>query len=38
MAQKELGYVPQCTFEESLGDIIDWYAKNEKWWKPLKNK
>jgi dTDP-glucose 4,6-dehydratase len=36
--QKELGYVPQCTFEESLGNIIDWYAKNEKWWKPLKNK
>jgi dTDP-glucose 4,6-dehydratase len=36
--QKELGYVPRCTFEESLGDIIDWYAKNEKWWKPLKNK
>ena len=32
----ELGYSPQCTLENSLGDIVDWYKSNQQWWAPLK--
>lgn len=33
----ELGWKPQFTnFESGLKDTIDWYAKNEAWWKPQK--
>ena len=32
----ELGYTPQVSFENGLRDTIDWYRKNEEWWKPLK--
>jgi dTDP-glucose 4,6-dehydratase len=33
----ELGYAPQCTLHDTLGDIVDWYQSNEQWWKPLKS-
>ena len=32
----ELGYSPQCTLEDTLDDIVDWYKKNQQWWAPLK--
>jgi dTDP-glucose 4,6-dehydratase len=32
----ELGYAPQCTLQNTLADIVDWYKNNEQWWKPLK--
>lgn len=33
----ELGWVPQFTdFEAGLKDTIDWYIRNEGWWKPQK--
>jgi dTDP-glucose 4,6-dehydratase len=35
--QNELGYAPQCTLHDSLADIVQWYASNEQWWKPLKS-
>ena len=35
--RKELGWTPKFTdFEAGLKDTIDWYAKNEAWWKPQK--
>jgi dTDP-glucose 4,6-dehydratase len=35
--QTELGYAPQSTLHDTLADIIQWYASNEQWWKPLKS-
>ncbi len=32
----ELGYVPKVDFMHGLKQTIDWYKKNERWWKPLK--
>ena len=33
---KELGYQPQVKFEEGIEETIDWYRRNESWWRPLK--
>lgn len=35
-SNKELGYTPIHTLANSLPEIIDWYRKNEAWWRPLK--
>jgi dTDP-glucose 4,6-dehydratase len=32
----ELGYSPQCTLEDSLSTIVEWYKDNQQWWAPLK--
>lgn len=32
----QLGYQPQVTFEEGIATTIEWYRKNEQWWRPLK--
>lgn len=32
----ELGYVPQVDWEVGLEETINWYQKNEAWWRPLK--
>lgn len=32
----ELGYSPQCSLEDTLGDIVVWYQNNQEWWTPLK--
>lgn len=35
--QAELGWQPKYTdFRKGLADTIDWYKKNESWWKPQK--
>jgi dTDP-glucose 4,6-dehydratase len=31
-----LGYHPQVTFEDGIEETIDWYKRNESWWRPLK--
>lgn len=37
--RSELGWKPVHTdFNEGLRDTIDWYAANESWWKPEKEK
>jgi dTDP-glucose 4,6-dehydratase len=36
--KNELGYEPKVKFEDGLNETIDWYHKNEAWWKPLKNR
>ncbi len=33
----KLGWKPKHKFEQALKDTINWYKKNEKWWKPLKS-
>jgi len=33
--QTELGWKPKHTFEEAIQYTIDWYLKNEAWWKRI---
>lgn len=33
---RELGYQPKVSFEEGIASTIDWYQRNEQWWRPLK--
>ena len=37
-AIRELGYTPKVAFEQGIKETIDWYVKNEDWWKPLKSR
>ena len=32
---RELGFKPRVTFEEGIKQTIEWYVKNEKWWKKI---
>lgn len=34
---KQLGWKPLFGFDEWLKKTVEWYRKNEWWWKPLKN-
>ncbi len=36
--KNELGWSPSVTLEEGLQKMIDWYKKNEGWWKKLKER
>jgi dTDP-glucose 4,6-dehydratase len=31
----ELGWNPKHTFKSALNETVNWYIKNESWWKPL---
>lgn len=31
------GWQPQVSFERGLHDTIEWYRRNEAWWRPLKS-
>jgi dTDP-glucose 4,6-dehydratase len=33
----ELGWSKQRTLDEALGATVDWYQRNEWWWRPLKH-
>lgn len=33
--ERELGFVPDETFETGLAKTVDWYLANEPWWRPL---
>jgi dTDP-glucose 4,6-dehydratase len=33
--RSELGWVPQHVFREALLKTVEWYVKNERWWRPL---
>jgi len=35
-SNKELGYSPDKDIEGWLKETVDWYVKNQDWWKPLK--
>ena len=30
------GQVPQVSFPEGLAATVDWYRRNEAWWRPIK--
>jgi dTDP-glucose 4,6-dehydratase len=32
----DLGWKPEHNFKEWLTETIEWYKRNESWWKPLK--
>lgn len=31
----ELGWYPETTFDEGIKKTVDWYLKNEQWWKNI---
>lgn len=33
----ELGWKPEVNFEDGLNETIEWYKKNEAWWKKIKS-
>ena len=35
---QELGWKPRYTFEEGIEETVEWYKKNESWWRPLKDR
>ncbi len=34
---RSLGWQPRLPFEEGLAATVQWYRKNEDWWRPLKS-
>jgi len=34
---KELGWKPEVSFEKRIRQTIEWYQKNQDWWKKIKN-
>jgi dTDP-glucose 4,6-dehydratase len=34
----ELGWQPEIEFEAGIDEVVDWYVKNESWWRPLLGK
>lgn len=34
--ERELGWQPSVTLEEGIIEMVDWYRKNEAWWRPIK--
>jgi dTDP-glucose 4,6-dehydratase len=34
---KELGWKPAYSFEKALSATVDWYLKNEPWWRSIKS-
>lgn len=33
--RKDLGWRPKREFSESLRETVEWYLKNERWWRPI---
>lgn len=36
--ERELGWKQEIDFEKGMDEIVDWYVKNEWWWRPLLGK
>ena len=34
-SQRELGYVPQESFETGIKKTVEWYLQNQNWWQSL---
>jgi dTDP-glucose 4,6-dehydratase len=32
-----LGWAPQARFDEALAETVEWYRRNEWWWRPIKD-
>jgi dTDP-glucose 4,6-dehydratase len=35
---KKMGWAPQANFDAGLAATVEWYTKNEWWWRPIKEK
>lgn len=35
--QNELGWTQTMTFDQGLEGMVNWYRKNEQWWRPIKD-
>jgi dTDP-glucose 4,6-dehydratase len=35
--QRDLGWTPKHKFEQAIKSTIDWYRKNESWWRAIKS-
>jgi dTDP-glucose 4,6-dehydratase len=33
---RKMGWTPRYSFDEGLKDTVEWYIRNEWWWRPLK--
>ena len=33
---RRLGWTPQVPFDQGLRETIEWYRRNEWWWRPIK--
>lgn len=36
--ERDLGWIPQETFDSGLARTVDWYLNNESWWRPIREK
>jgi dTDP-glucose 4,6-dehydratase len=36
--QAELGWEPTISWEQGIAETIDWYAANQAWWEPLRDR
>ncbi|MFN7088818.1 MAG: GDP-mannose 4,6-dehydratase [Candidatus Paceibacteria bacterium] len=34
---RKLGWSPEVDFEQGIKQTVDWYKKNEQWWKRIKS-
>ena len=35
---RNMGWAPQVDFEQGLRETVDWYQKNDWWWRPVKER
>ena len=35
---RAVGWLPQVPFEDGLRETVEWYARNEWWWRPIKER
>jgi dTDP-glucose 4,6-dehydratase len=33
--QRELGWVPEESFESGMAKTVDWYLSRQDWWQPI---
>jgi len=33
----QLGWHPECDFEQGLENTVEWYKQNRQWWEPLRD-
>ena len=36
--RRELGWAPQIAFQDGMKSTVEWYIRNENWWRPLQDK
>ena len=33
---RKMGWTPRHTFDDAIRETVEWYTRNEWWWRPLK--